>query len=91
MNRIVNTIDFWLGDFKWYRDLTENDKREWICRHETTPYGSTSSIWERHPKGTFLMYSLISKLKSDTPNFDLLSQKEQREIVQKYINIYYKN
>ncbi len=91
MNRIVNAIDFWLGDFKWYRDLTENNKREWICRHETTPYGSTSSIWERHPKGTFLMYSLISKLKSDTPNFNSLDQKDQRELVQKYLDIHYKN
>jgi len=91
MIKITRYLDFWIGDFKWYRDLTENDNKEWICRHETTPYGSTSSIWERHPRGTFLMYTLVNKLMADTPNFNSLEQKEQRELVQKYLDIHYKN
>jgi len=88
---MLQIIDFWLSDFKWFRDLTENNNMEWICRHEATTYGGMSSKWERHPKGTYLIYQILQQVTKDYHQFNNLNQKEQRDIVQHYINKYYKN
>jgi hypothetical protein len=89
MSILSKHLDFWLGDFKWYRDLTESNKYEWMCKHETTFYGQNTSSWERHPKGTFLMINIVKHMVKDNPFILSLSEEEQREIVKRYIDLYY--
>lgn len=89
MNLVVKVFDFWLGDFKWYRNLTEGTKTEWLCRSQKTFYGGNTSNWERHPKGTYFMINVVKQIVQDNPNMQTLNQNQQREIVQKYLNEHY--
>lgn len=89
MNIVSRCLDFWLGDFKWYRDLTENDKLEWLCKTENTIYGAETRTWERHPRGTYFMLNIVKLIVKDNPNINSLQDQEQRQIVQKYIDQHY--
>lgn len=89
MNIVTKHLDFWLGDFKWYRNLTEDYKTEWICKHEKTFYNGNSSSWQRFPRGTFFMINIVKQLKYDYPNIENLNEAEKREIIQKYIDMNY--
>ena len=89
MKIVTKILDFWLGDFKWYRDMTENDKTEWLCRHETTIYGQSVSTWERHPKGTFFMISIVKEMVQENPDIQSLDDEKQKKIVERYINKHY--
>lgn len=91
MSILTKHLDFWLGDFKWYRNLTESDKVEWLCRNETSIYGGESRTWERHPRGTFFMISIVKKMVQENPNIKSMSEEEQRQIAEKYINLHYNN
>lgn len=89
MNAFMKVLDFWLGDFKWYRESTNTNRYEWLCKHETTIFGQETNVWQRHPKGTLFMINVIKQMIKDNPNIKSLSQVEQRAIVEKYINIHY--
>jgi hypothetical protein len=88
MFKLTKYIDFWLGDFKWYRTITENHNQEWLCKQQTSLYGHTSK-WARYPKGTFQIHQILGEVTKDYPLFNELNQIEQRTIVQHYINKYY--
>lgn len=69
--RIISFFDFWLSDFKWYRNLTERKGDVWFKLEN----GNTS-FWVREDQHFELKLKVVEMLEKDYPNLDLKDQKE---------------
>lgn len=91
MKYLINFIDFWFSDFKWYRNFNINNNKEWIREEKETFFGFRESLWKKVPKGTFIMVQLMNEVIDNYPNFLTFDEQKKRTIIQYYINQYYKN
>jgi hypothetical protein len=82
--KIINFFDFWLSDFKWYRNLTEFKDTEWMSIEDNSEVGN-SKKWERHPKGTYMLMIVLNHL-FQNEDFQKLSEEEQRKVIEHHTN-----